>query len=96
MKLSSKPTKIKPKGRSRELKVVHTVSRKGYDTIKTEKVKTPPRRTKAAPSTSQPRPSLSPNKRRKLEPVDEEPILFNLEGLGASGKRQTLVFGFSS
>jgi hypothetical protein len=95
MSLSSKPKKIKPKGVCQELKVVQTVSRKGYDAIKMEEVKTPRRDARNGPSTGQPQqPSRSPTKRPKLEPFDTEPILFDLEGLGTSGKRQTLVFGF--
>ena len=53
MALSSKPKKIKPKGGCRELKVVQTVSRKGYDTLKSEEVKTLPHSLKNEPSTSQ-------------------------------------------
>jgi hypothetical protein len=95
MSLSSKPKKIKPKGGCQELKVVQTVSRKGYDTIKTEEVKTPRRDAKNGLSTSQPQqPSRSPSKRLKLDPFDAEPIPLNMEGPGTSGKRQTLVFGF--
>lgn len=95
MSLSSKPKKIKGKGTFRELKIVHTVSRKGYDTTRTEEVKTPRRETKNGSSTSQLNyGSSSPNKRRKLEQMDEEPIPLNLEG-PASRKRQTLVFAYS-
>jgi hypothetical protein len=97
MSLSSKPKKIKPKGTFRELKIVQTVSRKGFDTIKTEEVKTPRRGTKNGPSTSHPNhPSSSPTKRPKLEPFDKEPIPWSMEGPDASGKRQTLVFVYPS
>ena len=53
MSLSSKPKKIIPKGGCQELKVVKTVSQKGYDTLKTEEVKTLPHSLKNEPSTSQ-------------------------------------------
>ena len=36
MSFSSKPKKVQPKGTVRELKLVHTVNRRGRDTIKTE------------------------------------------------------------
>jgi hypothetical protein len=91
MSLSSKPKKIKQKGGCRELKVVQTVTRKGYDTITTEEVKTP-RNANNAPSASQARQqSFSPKKRQKVEPFEEEPIPFPLQGPGTSEKRQTLV-----
>jgi hypothetical protein len=97
MSLSSKPKKIKAKGSFRELKLVNTVSRKGYDTIKTEEVKTPRHPPKNVPSTSQTRQtSSSPNKRRKLELFDDEPISLNLEGVEASGKRRTMVCVYPS
>ena len=54
MSFSSKPKKIKAKGTFRELKIVHTVSRKGFDAIRTEEVKTPQRDAKNEPSTSRP------------------------------------------
>lgn len=95
MSLSSKPKKIKQKGGCRELKVVQTVTRKGYDTITTEEVKTP-RNANNAPSASPARQqSFSPKKRQKLEPF-EVPIPFHLEGPGRSEKRQTLVLFFLS
>jgi len=95
MSLSSRPKKIKAKGTFRELKLVHTVSRKGYDTIKTEEVKTPRRGSKNGASSSHTKnASSSPAKRRKLESVDEEHVPLNLDS-PASGKRQTLVFAYS-
>ena len=97
MSFSSKPKKIKTKGVAREFKLVQTVSRKGIDTTKTEEVKTPKRGPKNLPSASQPhQPSFSPTKRPKLETFDSESIPFNIESLGPSGKRQTLVFVFIS
>ena len=87
MSFSSKPKKIKPKGRVQELKLVQTISRHGADTIEMEVVKTPKK--KKATSSNR---SLSPVKRRKLEEdFDSEPILFGLDGLDTSEKRQTLV-----
>ena len=77
---------------------MQTVSRKGYDTIKTEEVKTPRRDTKNGPSKSHLNHSLSsPTKRPKMEPVDEEPvpILWNMDGPVAFEKRHTLVFAYS-
>jgi hypothetical protein len=97
MALSSKPKKIKAKGRCRELKVVQTVSRKGYDTFKTEEAKKTRQDVEGGPSTSQPHySSSSPRKRPKLEHFDQEPIPLNLECPvdDTSGKRQTLVFVF--
>jgi hypothetical protein len=92
MTKSSKPKKVKPKGTVRELKLVESVSRNGYDILKTEEVKTPKRNSKKAPSTSQQHGSSSPTKRQKLEPFDLEPIPFDLEGPELTNKRPTLVF----
>ena len=93
MSFSSKPKKIKAKGTFRELKLVQTVSRKGFDAIKTEEAKTPQGDAKNGPSTSHPsRATSSPAKRQKLEPFDQEPMPCNLEDLDYSEKRQTLVF----
>jgi hypothetical protein len=91
MSLSSKPKKVKRKGTVRELKLVHSINRRGDDTIKTEEVKTPK---KEAPSTSQRSHSSSPIKRLRLEVFDNEPVPFVLEGPDMSEKRQTLVFLF--
>jgi hypothetical protein len=93
MSLASKPKKIKPKRKFKELKLVQTVTRNGNDIVKTEEVKTPRRGPKNGPSTSQThQPSSSPTKRPKLGYFDEGPIPWNLEGAEASCKRQTLVF----
>ena len=90
MSLSSKPKKIKQKGGCRELKVVQTLTRKGYDIITTEEVKTP-HNANNAPSASQAhQQSFSPKKHQKIESF-KEPIPFHLEGPGRSEKRQTLV-----
>ena len=70
-----------------------TVNRKGRDTIKTEEVETPRRAPKNGPSTSEPhQTSSSPTKRPKLDPLNDEHILFNMDGVDASGKKKTLVF----
>jgi hypothetical protein len=92
MSFSSKPKKIKGKGAFRELKVVQTVSRKGYDAVKTEEIKTPNRGTSNGTSSRNTNnSSSSPTKRPRLETVDIEPIMFDLEGPSISEKRQTLV-----
>ena len=70
-----------------------TVTRKGFDKITTEEVKTPLRGPKNGSLTSQPQQSLSsPTKRLKLDPFEDEPIPWNIDGHEGSGKRQTLVF----
>jgi hypothetical protein len=90
MSLSSKPKKFKPKGTVRELKLVHTINRRGADTIKAEEVKTPSRK---APSTSQHNHSSSSIKRPKMGTFfDLEPIPCDLDGPDMPKKRQTLVF----
>ena len=94
MSLSSRAKKIKAKGAFQELKLVQTVSRKGLDTIRTEEVKTPRRGAKNGLSTSHLNETLSsPIKRQKLEPFDDGPILWDIEGPNAieSVKRHTLV-----
>lgn len=89
MSLSSKPKKFKPKGTVRELKLVHTINRRGADTIKAEEVKTPSRK---APSHSS-----SSIKRSKMGTFfDSEPIPCDLEGHDMPKKRQTLVSLFPS
>jgi hypothetical protein len=93
MSTSSRPKKLKAKPKFQELKLVQTVSRSGFDTIKTEEVQTPRRGLKNGQSTSQPQQSSSsPTKRPKLGHFDEGPIPWNLEEDETSGKRQTLVF----
>ena len=94
MPFSSRPKKITPKGVVRELHLVETVSRRGRDVYKAEEVTTPHGRSKKAQSTSRQQNSSSPTKRRKLEPFDEEPIPFDIDGHDGSGKRQTMVFWF--
>ena len=65
MSLSSKPKKIKRKGGCQELKVVQTLTQKGYDIITTEEVKTP-RNANNAPSASQAcQQSFPPKKHQK-------------------------------
>jgi hypothetical protein len=97
MSFSSKPKKVKPKGTVRELKLIHTVNRRGVDAIEMEEVKTPKKERQTAPSTSQINRSSSPTKRRKADDdFDVDPILLHLEGPGSSKKRQTLVFSFPS
>ena len=91
MSLSSKPKKVKPKGTVQELKLVHSVNRRGAHTIRTEEVKTPKREGRSI-STSQHSCSSSPIKRLKLDASDNEPMPLVLEGPDTSKKRQTLVF----
>ena len=65
MSLSSKLKKIKQKGGCLELKVVQTLTQKGYDIITTEEVKTP-RNVNNAPLASQAcQQSFSPKKNKK-------------------------------
>jgi hypothetical protein len=92
MSFASKPKKAKPKGTVRELKLVHSINRRGTATIGTEEVTTPRRNLQSTPSTSQHNQSSSPVKRQKLEPFDVEPIEFNMDEPDVSTKRQTLVF----
>jgi hypothetical protein len=89
MSFSSKPKKVKPKGRVTELKIVQSVSRSGADTLKSEEVKTPKKNQIPAGRQSQP---SSPIKRTKL--FDSEAIPFILEYPLFSKKRPTLVFLF--
>lgn len=91
MSFSSKPKKVKPQGTVRELKIVHTVNRRGGDTLKTEEVKTPRHSQQKTPSKSQAGTS-SPAKRLRTEDFDVDPIPFNIGDDGISNKRQTLVF----
>ena len=89
MSLVSKPKKVKPKGTVRELKLVHSINRRGAHIITTEEVKTPKR---DAPSTSQHGHSSSPLKRPKLDAFDTGPIPIVLEGDDdITTKRQTMV-----
>ena len=96
MSLSSRPQKIKPKVKFRELQLVQTVTRKGRDIIKTEEVPTRHVLKKGSSTSQRHQPSSSPTKRLKVDFHDEEPLPLNSEGPDASGKRQTLVlFGYS-
>jgi hypothetical protein len=88
MYFSSKPTKVKPKGTVRELKLVHSVNCRGAHTIKTEEVKTPKHNTLLMHYHSG---SSSPIKHLKLDASHDGPILFHLEGSDTSKKRETLV-----
>ena len=89
MALSSKPKKFIPKGEVRELKLVHSISRTGADTIKTEEVKTPKK--KKVTSKNQ---SSSPVKHRRLDSFVNEPIKLDFHNPDLSRKRQTLVCFF--
>jgi hypothetical protein len=88
MSLSSKRTKVKAKGNVRELKLVHSISRRGAEHIKTEEVKTPRQET---PSTSQRSCSASPVKRPKLQASESGPIPFILDGPDMYKKQHNLV-----
>jgi hypothetical protein len=96
MSLSSRLTKVKPKGVVQELKLVDTISRNGKDVLQTEEVKTPRRSLRKGPSANPSSRSSSPTKRRKLEDFDWGPTMYDLEDLDVSKKRQTLVFLFLS
>jgi hypothetical protein len=48
----SKPRKVKPKGKVRELKFVQSISRRGVDTLKAEEVETPRHQSEKATSSS--------------------------------------------
>lgn len=85
MSTSSKPKKIVPKGQVRELKLVHSVSRKGADIIKTEEVKTPKKKVASKSRSS------SPVKRRRVDSTVQEPIPLVFEVPDISKKRRTLV-----
>jgi hypothetical protein len=89
MSFASKPRKVKPKGTVRELKLVHSVNRRGAHVITTEETEKPKQ---AGPSESQHSRSASPIKRQKLEATDGAPIAVDLEGPDMTNKRQTLVF----
>ena len=85
MSLSSKLKKIKQKGGCQELKVVQTLTRKGYDIITTEEVKTPCNANNAPSASQACQQSFSPKKCQKIESF-KEPIPFHLEGPGGSEK----------
>lgn len=88
---SSRHKKIKPKGTVRELKLVHSVTRGGVDTLKLEEVKTPRSRAPKASSSTLQTHSSSPTKRAKLDDYGGDPIPFDLEDPDVSQKRKTLV-----
>jgi len=94
MSSSSRPKKIRPKGTVREHRLVQSVSRHGYATIKTEEITTPRRASQKAQSTSRRNDSSSPVKRPRLEAFDAEDIQYGMDGSDVSKKRQTLVFFF--
>jgi hypothetical protein len=92
MSLASKPRNVKAKGAVRELKIVHSISRRGADTLKAEEVKTPRRDSKKGSSSSRLNQLSSPTKRPKRDGLDAESIPFALEGPDEYKRRQTLVF----
>src|SRR5271156_4424646 len=91
MSFVSRARKVKKKGTVQQLKLVQTVSRRGLDTLTTEAVETPRRRTEKASSSSQ---SLSPRKRQKLNGFAAESLPSNSEGPVEfeERERETLVF----
>ena len=89
----SKAKKVKPKGTVRELKLVHSISRRGADIVKSEEVKTPKKKNA---TTIQHNASSSPIKRLKLEAFNTDGIPCDLEEHNVSEKRQTLVCLFRS
>jgi hypothetical protein len=91
MSLSSKVKKIKAKGTVRELKLVHSIGRRGADIIKAEEVNTPGQSLPTTPLTSQRNQSSSPVKRARMDVFDSEPIPCNLGDSDKSKKHQTLV-----
>lgn len=92
----SQARKVKRKGIVRELKVVHSVTRRGLDTLTTEEVQ-PPRRDSQKASASRTRTqSSSPAKRRKLDVFDPEPLPCHLEVHDDYEKRQTMVLNLLS
>lgn len=96
MSFSSKPKKVKPKGTVRELKLINTVNRRGLDTLRTEEIGTSKNDHQNTYSPSQRNGSSSPVKRQKLDDLQVDPILFNMEDPEVSKKRQTLVCLFPS
>ena len=77
----------------REHKLVHTVNRRGRDTIKTEEDRAPEKGQQSTPSKSQHACSSFPLKRQRLDDFEINPISFNLnlEEVDVSMKRHTLV-----
>ena len=74
----------------RELKLVHTVNRRGSDSLEFEEIKTPRQGSKKAPMKS-PHNHSSPLKRAKLDFSEDEPIPYHQESEDMFKKRQTLV-----
>lgn len=91
MPLVSKLKKVKREGTVQELKIVHSVTQRGADTLRAEEIKTPRHESQRATSSSRLNQSSSPIKCLKLDGLDAEPIPFDLEGPDDYGKRQTLV-----
>jgi hypothetical protein len=91
MSFRSRAKKIKPENSVRKFKLVHSINRRGADTLTTEEVKTPKHESKKASSSTHHNHSSSPKKRSKLEASDVEAIPFHLEGMDMFNKRQTLV-----
>lgn len=92
MSSRSRAKKIKPQNSGQKFKLVHSINRRGADTLTTEEVKTPKHDSKKASSSTHQNQSSSPRKRSKLEASDVEAIPFHLEGTDLFNKRQTLVF----
>src|SRR5271156_5081112 len=92
MSFVSRARKVKKKGIVQQLKLVQSVSRRGLDTLTTEAVETPRRKTEKARSSSSQ--SLSPRKRQKLNGFAAEPLPSNSEGPIEfdERERETLVF----
>ena len=88
----SQARKVKREGIVRELKLVHTLTRRGLDTLKGEEVHTPRHASKKASSSKARTQSSSPAKRLKLHGFDAEPVPGSLDGPDDYDKRQTLVF----
>lgn len=91
MSTSSRPKKVNKKGGIKQLKIVETISKHGYDAIKLEEDKTPRGRSQKSPPTHPRKTSSSPVKRQKLEFHEAEPIDFDMDGLDLPNKRRTMV-----
>jgi hypothetical protein len=91
MSFSSKPKKVKPRGSVRELKLVHTVNRRGSDSLEFEEVKTPWHGSPQKATMKSQHNHSSPLKRAKLDFLEDEPIPYNQESEDMFKKRQTLV-----
>ena len=91
MSTSSRPKKVKKKGTITQLKIVETVSKHGYDTIKLEEVKTPWGRSQITTSAHTRNKSSSPMKCQKMEGFDQEPIDFNMDDANLPNMQRTIV-----